>query len=538
METETPQFLPLGEGLELTKIEMGDDRLLLHVTATSGSSLCPLCAHLATRLHSRYSRLVKDLPCVGQQVQLVLHVRKFFCDTTNCARKSFAERLPQLVAPWVQMSTRLCQALQNIGLATCGRLGARLASRLGITTSWMTIVRRVMALPTKPAESVTCLGIDDFSFLRGRTFGTVLVDLDTHQAIDLLPDRQAETATIWMQTHPEITHVSRDRGSEYASAASHGAPQAVQIADRFHVCKNLSEAVQQLLARVFSEMKETFQEAGAEAQEDAPLPVEEWRPAPGIHVKQVISTRRAEREARYQQVESFHKQGLTSKEIACRLGISERTVRHWLHRGVAPDVRPRRKYSSDFDPYASYVLKRWQGGEHNGTRLWQEITAQGYPGSQRMVYRFLKTLKTKEIETSVGAHRLPHFSSTAVVSLFMRCPDKLEEIEQEHLTAFRQVDPSLDMTYQLVQDFLLMMRTLEGERLDTWLTQVHGSQLPELESFAHGVERDKAAVQAGLTLQINNGQVEGQVTRIKLIKRMMYGKAGFALLRQRVLHRI
>jgi excisionase family DNA binding protein len=347
---ETPLFFPLGDGLELTHMERGNGQLLLHITATSRDSACPLCAQPTARLHSRYRRLVKDLPCAGQQVQLILHVRKFFCDTADCARKIFAERLPHLAAPWAQMSIRLCQALQNIGLATCGRLGARLASRLGIATSWMTIVRRVMALPTKPAESVLCLGIDDFSFLRGRTFGTVLVDLDNHEVIDLLADRQAETATTWMQTHPEITHVSRDRGSEYASAASAGAPQAVQVADRFHVCKNLSEAVQRLLARVLSEMKEALQEAeaGAEAQEETPLPVEEWRPAPGEHVKRVISTRRAEREARYQQVESFHKQGLTSQEIACRLGISERTVRHWLHRGNAPDVRPRRKRQSDF----------------------------------------------------------------------------------------------------------------------------------------------------------------------------------------------
>ncbi len=213
-------------------------------------------------------------------------------------------------------------------------------------------------------------------------------------------------------------------------------------------------------------------------------------------------------------------------------------MRHWRKLGVAPDTRPRRKRQSDFDPYAPYVLTRWEEGERNGTHLWREIAARGYPGSQRMVYRFLKTLRTHEIEASAGVQRLPHYSSTAAVSLFMRRPDKLEEIEREQLAAFRQAEPSLDTTYQLVQDFLLMMRKREGERLDTWLSQVNASQLPELESFAHGVERDKDAVQAGLTLAINNGQVEGQVTRIKLLKRMMYGKAGFALLRQRVLHRI
>ena len=366
----TSQLLPLGDGLELTHLERGDDHLRLHVTSTSSSCSCPVCGQPATRLHSRYRRMVKDLPCAGQQVQLILHVRKLFCDTVTCTRKIFAERLPQLVAPWAQMTTRLSEAIAAIGVATCGRLGARLASHLGVATSWMTMIRRVLALPTQPVEQVSCLGIDDFSFLRGRTFGTVLVDLDTHRAIDLLPDRQAETVTTWMQAHPEITHISRDRGSEYASAASRGAPQAVQVADRFHVAKNLSEAVADLLARVLIELKATFEEeeAGpATVQGEGRGRVEEWRPAAGEQVKRMISTHRAEREARYEHVESLQKQGVSSQQIARRLGVSERTVRHWRKRGVAPDVRPRRKRESDFDPYAPYVLKRWEEGERNGT---------------------------------------------------------------------------------------------------------------------------------------------------------------------------
>ncbi len=302
---ELSQLIPLSEGLELTHLERAEKSLRLHITSTSERCLCPVCGQAATRLHSRYRRVVKDLPCAGQQVQLILHVRKFFCDTADCMRKIFTERLSPLVAPWAQMTTRLGQAIQALGLATCGRLGARLASHLGIATSWMTIVRRVMALPTQPVEHVSCLGIDDFSFLRGRTFGTVLVDLDTHRVIDLLPDRETETATLWMQSHREITHVSRDRGSEYASAASRGAPQAVQVADRFHVAKNLSEAVADLLARVLTELRDSPQ---PEAQE----PVEEWRPAAGEQVNRAISTHRAERETRYQHVERLHQQGLTS----------------------------------------------------------------------------------------------------------------------------------------------------------------------------------------------------------------------------------
>lgn len=349
---QTPHFFPLGEGLELTEMDRQEDQLVLHVMATSRSARCPLCNQPATRLHSRYRRLVKDLPCTRQQVQLILDVRKFFCDTVECVRKVFAERLPQLVAPWAQMTTRLNQALQTIGLATCGRLGAR----LGITTSWMTIVRRVMALPTPPVDHVECLGLDDFAFRRGRTFGTVVVDLDAHQIIDLLPDRQAETAATWMGKHPEITHVSRDRGTQYASASSTGAPQAIQVADRFHVCKNLSEAVQRLLARVLTELKEASQKADGKAHplEETAVSVQEWRPTPGGQVERTIATRRGERDARYQQAVHLHEQGRSIKEIASQLGISQRTVRHWFARGVAPDTRPRRKRQSDFDPYAAY----------------------------------------------------------------------------------------------------------------------------------------------------------------------------------------
>ncbi len=302
---EISQLLPLGDGLELTHLERGDTYLRLSITSTSRSCFCPVCGQPATRLHSRYRRVVKDLPWAGKPVQLILHVRKFFCDTPACVRKVFVERLPQLVAPWAQMTTRLCETIAAIGLATCGRLGARLTSRLGVATSWMTVVRRVMALPSKPVEHVSCLGIDDFSFRRGRTFGTVLVDLETHRAIDLLPDRQAETAMTWMQAHPEITHVSRDRGSEYASAASRGAPQAVQVADRFHVAKNLSEAVADLLARVLTELRAASEEetAATTAPGEVRTVVEEWRPAPGEHVKRTISKHRAEREARYHSVE-------------------------------------------------------------------------------------------------------------------------------------------------------------------------------------------------------------------------------------------
>ena len=531
-------LLGLPAGLQVLSFDLVNNVLIIQVASTASESACPVCQCPTSRMHSHSSRKAADLACGGHQVQLILYVRKFFCTNPDCSRKIFAERLTAFLEPWARVTTRLGQQIEAIGLASCGRLGARLGARLRIEISRTSILRRVMKLATETTEPVQHLGVDDFSFRRGRTFGTVLVDLQRHQILDLLPDRQKETAAAWMKTHPEITHVSRDRSSEYASAVSAGAPQAIQVADRFHIAKNLSEAVQQLLARVLLEMKTASQ--GAEAATQAPgdrlLPVEEWRPAPEESVKQTIAIRRAERQERYQQVLVLCEQGLTSPEIALRLRMKARTVRDWLHKGVAPETRPRRKYRSAFDPYAPYVLKRWQEGERSGRQLWREVRFQGYSGSERMVYRFLETLKTTEIVTSAGTPRLPQYTSTAAVWLFMRHPAQLDEIQREDLAAFRLAHASLNTTYQLVQDFLHMMRHRQGKRLDAWLSQVHESGLAELQSFAQGVEQEKAAVQAGLTLPISNGQVEGQVTKIKLIKRMMYGRAKFPLLRQRVLH--
>ena len=254
----------------MTAIETIDDLLVVHVVSAKHRSHCPLCFCPATRFHSRYTRVVADLPCAGFRVQLRLHLRKFFCDSADCSRKIFTERLPAFVEPWAQTTVRLRQALQALGTATCGELGARLAVHLGIHTSPTTILRRTMALPFEPVATVSHLGIDDFALRRGRKYGTILVDLGRHQVIDLLPDRKAETAKAWIQTHPEIELVSRDRGGDYATAARQGAPQAVQTADRFHIVKNLAEAVEKALVHCRTELRK-----GSKAKEGAEVEIAE-----------------------------------------------------------------------------------------------------------------------------------------------------------------------------------------------------------------------------------------------------------------------
>jgi transposase len=537
---EGSALLHLPEGMLIEQIHITENGLVIEVVATHPQSCCPLCSQTSSSIHSHYRRILRDAPCAGRRVQLFLTARRFYCRNSYCERRVFTERLPTFVEPWARMTIRYWKPLTDIGLATCGKGGVRLAARLGIQTSRQTILRRIMALPDVARGSVVFVGIDDFSFRRGYRFGTILVNLESHRVVDLLPDRQAETAARWMYQQPDLAVVSRDRGGEYASAAREGAPQAIQCADRFHVVKNLTEAVQVLLARCQAEiLAEKKQDEPSQDEQDKPIiSIEEWRPPEPAHVEKVRLARRAGRYTRYQQVVELRQQGIKPQDIAQQLGLSDRTVHRWLAAKAFPEAKKRRKRQSSFDAFAPYVLKRWQDGERNGLALWREIKAQGYTGTERSVYRHLETLKQAEVRAALNPARVQKYSVNTAIWLFVRDPKKLDEIEREDLAAFCQASAPLKKAYDLLQDFLSMVHKREGQRLDAWLAKAAQSGLAELQSFAAGVEKDKDAVQAGLTWPMNNGMVEGHVTKLKLIKRQMYGKAGFALLRQRVLHAV
>src|SRR6266852_60875 len=504
-------FLPLPPGVEILTTTIIDDLLRVEVVSTRSRSRCPLCFQPAMRIHSHYTRVLADVPCGGLQVQLVLQVRKFFCDTPTCRRKIFTERLPIFVQPWARMTTRFSQMLQALVLATCGELGTRLSGRLGIHTSPTTLLRQVMARPSSPPGPVSSLGIDDFSFRRGRTFGTILVDLDRHQVIDLLADRNTETAAAWMLTHDEIEIVSRDRGEDYAAAARKGAPQARQVADRFHLVKNLVEATLPVVSRCYNEIRQ----AQAPLSPVALPTVKEWRQAPDANAERKRLARLAHNQERYAQVIELQRRGVKQEEMAKRLSISKRR--------------------SIFDPYAPYLLARGPQGCRDVSLLWQEIRDQGFSGKIRTVYRFIRTLRQGPVELPAPSI-LDRVSVQEALWLLVRPVDVLKADERADLQELCQASQELSRLYTLVQSFGQIVRKREGHRLQDWKKQVAESGFSEVQRFAKGLERDKEAVLAGLTLVYSNGQVEGQVNKLKLLKRTMYGRAAFPLLRQRVLH--
>jgi transposase len=329
-----------------------------------------------------------------------------------------------------------------------------------------------------------------------------------------------------MREHPEIEVVSRDRGGEYASAAVAGAPQAIQCADRFHILKNLGEALEGLLARHLAikrrkNIKETLEEH---------IPIEQAtrsvRRPPKVERRKLAY--REERLARYEQVVTLRKLGMSQSAIAKRVGIGQSTVGNWLAAGAYPETT-RGPYASRLAPYLPYLFQRWESGCHNIVRLHQELMARGYKGSyasvrDHLVRRLPEGKKNSSYRNELSPAPLPPRQATF---LFLRRPEKLTPEEQADLLTLRQTHPEVNQTYDLVQQFVQMLRTRTGEQLDTWLARVAASQITELQSFLLGIERDKPAVAAGLTLPHSNGIVEGKVNKLKLLKRMGYGRAGF-----------
>ncbi len=424
---EQEPYFALGEGLIVERITEEARQFIVLVRSTIPASCCPLCGGSSDFIHSQYQRHLADVSCAGRAVRLHLTVRRFSCRNASCARAIFAERLPHLVQPRAQMTQRLREVLCLLGFATCAEKAARLAPQLGLKGSASTVLRCQRVTPLAEPEPFTKIRLDDFAFRRGRTYGTIIVNLETHRLIEVLPDRTVETVSAWLAAHPEIELISRDRASDYATAATLGAPQATQICDRWHILKNLSEYMMTFLARMRAQIRQTSQEQAPPREED-PEEVARWnereaceqardtrrheRRACKTVREQTRETRLAERMDLYQQMLTLQSQGLSSYDIAPRVGLSARTVRQWLADGVK--TTPRRRRPSPLDSYASYLQKRWKKENneepHSSRSFWKkDIVAPNVRFIAIWVAGVLleqmKTLLTRE---SIDHERQPH----------------------------------------------------------------------------------------------------------------------------------
>ena len=480
----------------------------------------------------------------------MLRVRRFRCGNSACASTIFCERLPELVRPSAQRTVRLTRSLRELGFALGGEAGSRQSQRLGMAASPSTLLRVVRASPVPVPPTPQVLGVDDFSLRKGQVYGTLLVDHQTHHPVDLVPERSAEALAAWLQAHPGVQILTRDRSSEYARGASLGAPSAVQVADRWHLLVNLREALERLLDRY---RPQVLSQSCPQLSE--PLPASptiydrERRRGTQDQVRQQAS--RARRYARYAQVKNLQAQGLNILQIARQLHLSRQTVRKYLVSDVFPDYGPTQRRRSQLDPYVAYLQERWESGCHDSRQLWRELRQRGFPGSLRMVWLWVALRRPPQRRGRPPARQVQVFhppeaaapypsralalpASRRLVWVLLQPESKLDPHQhalRQHLLRF----PEIDRAFALTQQFQTLLRQRQARDLLPWIEACSASGVRELVQFAQGLQRELPVIQAALELPYSNGLTEGHINRLKTIKRTMYGRANFDLLRLRVL---
>ena len=531
-------LFPQLAGLRLEQVALAGETVTFHLAASTRFARCPLCTRRSKRVQSVYHRTVADQPLAGRRLLLRLRVRRFRCAARHCPRAIFAERFPKLVAAYGRRTLGQRDALEAIAFALGGSAGARLATRLGSPISRATLLRvlRCAAVPTWPAPRV--LGVDDWALRKGHRYGTILVDLEQRRVIELLPERKAEPLIDWLQAHPGVEIVSRDRAPAYAEAARKGAPGVVQVADRWHLLQNLVDALERCLLRFRPTLKRA---AGVGEAVIGPLPSPEtivmvpWQQ----RAEAVSQQKHTATVERYERMRALQAAGFTILDIAQLVGASRRTVYRYLALDSPPDrQRPARSGRRVLAPYEAYLIQRWTAGCRNRSRLFREIRLQGYRHSARTVSLFLQRLEHDPSTSAVGTSgstvtRVP--SARHVASLLIWRKDQLSDEERAYLQRLCDHEPTITHAYELAQAFAEMARERTGQAFEAWLASVAASGIAELQRFAGSLMDDRAAVKAGLTLAWSNGQTEGQVNKLKLLKRQMYGRANFDLLRRRVL---
>jgi len=547
--------LPPDSGLRVEGVAVADDTVLVVVVATREAVPCPICGQHARRVHSRFRRGVADLPWQGVSVRLALHTRRFFCDEPTCPRTIFAERFPGLVGAGARRSERLTTLYLAVSLALGGEAGRRMAAEMGLRISPDTLLRLATATAPPAAPTPRVLGVDDWAWRRGRRWGTILVDLERHCPIDLLPDRTAETLAQWLRTHPGVELVTRDRAGAYAEGIRQGAPDAVQIADRFHLVKNAGEALERVLQRHHQDLRraatavDQTARAAAEPVALGPPPTTSAQPpAPSSRAQLAKTASRDRRLAHYDAVLELHRRGVSLREIARQLGLGRDTVRRFVRADGFPERAERVRRPTSLTPYEPYLRERWTAGCQNARQLYDAIRAAGFRGSVSLVRHEVAAWRTSPGRPGRPARQdgpptaptPPVRPPTRVLSarqarwLLVKEEAELEPAQRVYLAQLRQDCPAIVAAEQLTREFGRLLRERDQSALAPWLAAATTSGLPEFGELARGIERDRAAVEAALQYAWSNGQTEAQVLQLKALRRQMRGRGGFALVRRRV----
>lgn len=524
--------------LLVTQVHLSSHSIQICCRFRSSAAQCPDCGQASQRIHSRYQRQLADLPWQGHAVTISLTVRRLRCANVDCTRRIFGELHDDLTWRYGRRTRRLGEVHRCVGLALGGEAGARLAVRLSMPTSADTLIRAVQTDACAVRSHPRILGVDDWAWRRGQRYGTVLVDLETNTVIDLLPDRETGSLSAWLSDHPSVEIIARDRAGAYARGAREGAPQAQQIADRWHLLRNCSDALQNVVERHYRLVRDVGKTLLTQFSESC-RPSDRRLSEP-VLARQTFKRRtdhHQERNALFNEVVRLNGIGWSQMAIKRELGIDLKTIRKWL-REARPGSWERTVFKPNpADHHGDYLRRRWHEGCRNASQLYREACERGYPGSAKTFRQWVKIRLRDGIPAPAAlvaksklSWRMP--STRQITRLLTAEPNSLPATESAFVEAILKASPDIAAATALARRFHCMVCDRDIKALHPWL---HDANTGPMSSLAKGIRSDMDAVQAALRLPWSTGPVEGKINKLKLIKRSMYGRAGIDLLRARLI---
>lgn len=533
-----PQYnLPTNVQLKADTMSFNDEYLYFNVSACQHGSKCPLCRKTSYRIHSKYKRTLADLPVSGHQTKFYLIARRYFCDNPKCRRKIFTERFQFEIKPYRRRLLRSNELLSSLALELGGNTGSRISRHVGIPVSSSTILRIIKQIEIQPTPITSgIIGIDDWAFKKGNKYGTVVIDLESRKVIDLLPDREPDTVSNWLNDHPEVRVISRDRAGAYALGAQRGAPQAIQVADRFHLLMNLGEATKKVFQSKGKELKEAFKLFNDPRKFAISTIDMEKTPDHCLPEKEpILTTANVKRLYLFDKVKELQQEGIPIRSISKTLKLHRQTVKKYIK--AEEYLKYEGKRISNFDMFRDYLS---QENNRIKTRreLYQTVILLGFNGKYTSFCDNLNklwkgTFPTKNKAIAISKPIVTWSTSKLSMMLYMD-PDQMNSYDNEFLNLLFENHPEIKHLEQLVKGFKDLFKSKEDGKLKTWIEDAMEPK-SGLKNFATNLLKDFQAVNNAVITTYSNGQVEGQVNRIKNIKRRMYGRADFQMLRKMVL---
>jgi transposase len=510
---------------------------------------CPDCGGLSRARHSSYWRNVKDLPIQGRSVQLKLHVGRWRCRDPLCKRKIFCQRLPAVTGKYGRETERFREVAQVIAHALGGRAGERLSGRLGLRVSDDTLLRRVKqaAQARPPSKRIPALGVDDWAWRKGYgRYGTILVDLKNRKVVDLLPECSAQAVEQWLRQHPGVKIISRDRQGSLAYGGRRGAPAARQVADRFHLIQNLQQAVHTELVCQRAHLKIPAGEFARPTEtNEAPDAVQKLsgprRTWANPSQKEVRRQRWQHKLELFEMVKSLRAQGAKVIAIMRQAGISRGLANKWLELEGCPPRAKRTSPPGMAEDFREELWRRWEQGQQEGKQLFAEIRQLGYVGSYASLMRFLAPWRAaavgRDSQRSEAIHlgAIRHISPRVAVALLSKAKPQLNEKQREMVAILKRRCPGFATMRHLVLSFRGILCNGKVTSLRNWMKKAEETGIGVIHEFVRQLKRDMAAVENAVEQVWSNGPVEGHINRLKNLKRQMYGRAKFELLRARTL---